>query len=86
MNVRSYIACPVSKITSLEMGLYSAVGFATRYGLDGPGFESRRSQWPSGLRRGFATAGILGLRGFELRRGNGCLCCVCCTVRTQKYG
>ena len=32
----------------------------TRYGLDGPRIESRRSLWPSGLRRGSAADRLLG--------------------------
>ena len=43
-------------------GRDSSVGIATRYGLDGPGIESSRSQWPSGLRRESATDRLLGLR------------------------
>ena len=44
------------------VGSDSAVGIVTRYRLDGPGIESRRSQWPSGLRRGSAAVHLLGLR------------------------
>ena len=40
----------------------SSVGIATRYGLDGPGIESSRSQWPSGLRRESAADRLLGLQ------------------------
>ena len=45
----------------LLVGHDSSVGIATRYGLDAPGIESRRPQWPSGLSRGSAAAGIAGL-------------------------
>ena len=41
---------------------HSSVGIATRYGLDGPGIEFPRSQWPSGLRRGSAAYHLLELR------------------------
>jgi hypothetical protein len=37
----------------------SSVGIASRSGLDGPGIESCRFQWPNGLRRRFAAAGRL---------------------------
>ena len=39
----------------LQVARDGVVGVATRYELDGPEFESRRSQWPSGLRRGSAA-------------------------------
>ena len=55
----------------------SSVGIGTRYGLDGAGIESL-SQWPSGLR----PIAYWDWE-FEYRRGHGCLCCVCCTVRTK---
>ena len=45
----------------MNVGRDSVVGIATRYGPDGPGIESRRSQWPCGLRRGSAAVRSLGL-------------------------
>jgi hypothetical protein len=52
----------VCSTTMTNVGRESSVGLATRYGLDGPGIKSRRSQWPSGLRRGSAVARLLGSR------------------------
>ena len=46
----------------LERRRDSYVGMAFRYGLDGPGIKSCRSQWPSGLRWGSAADRLLGLR------------------------
>ena len=37
------------------MGRDSSIGIATRYWLEGPAMESHKSQWPSGLRRGYAN-------------------------------
>ena len=45
-----------------NVGRDGSVGMATRYGLGGPGIESCRSQWPSGLRGGSAVDRLLGLR------------------------
>jgi hypothetical protein len=50
----------------LLVGRDSVVGIATRYGLGGPGIESRRSQWPRGLRRESAAAHLLGLWGMDV--------------------
>ena len=46
----------------------SSVGIVTHYGLDGPGIESVRSQWPSGLRRGSTAGRLLELRVRTLPR------------------
>ena len=52
-----WLSCP----DLIKVGWDSSVGITTRYGLDGPGIESRRAQWPSGLRRGSAADRLLGL-------------------------
>jgi hypothetical protein len=52
----------------------SVVGIATRYGLNGTGIESRRSQWPSDLKRGSRPIACWDC-GFESRWRRGCLCC-----------
>jgi hypothetical protein len=47
-----------------------------------------RSQWQRGLRRGFATARLLGLR-VRILRGHGCLSLVnveCCQVEVSASG
>ena len=44
------------------MGRDSSVGIVIRYGIHGPGVESGRSQWPSGLRRGSGGDRLLGWR------------------------
>jgi hypothetical protein len=41
------------------VGRDSSAGIATRYGLNGPGIESR---WPRGLKRRSVAAVLLGLR------------------------
>ena len=50
------------EIRRKEVCRRSSVGVAIRYGLDGPGIESRRSRWPRGLRRGLVAVRLLGLR------------------------
>ena len=46
-----------------------------------------RSQWPRGLRGGFAAAHLLGPR-FEFRRGHGYMsvCIVCCQIEVSESG
>jgi hypothetical protein len=44
------------------VGRDSSVGIATCYELDGPGIESRRSQWRRPLRQGSDADRLLGLR------------------------
>ena len=55
------------KMKEQHVGRDSSVGIAIRYWLDGPGIEPLAC-WDC---------------GFEFRRGHGCLCCVCCTIRTK---
>ena len=52
-------------------------GIATRYGLEGTWIEFRRSQWPSGLRRGSAADRLQGLR-VRIQPG------ACCTVKDKR--
>ena len=62
------------------VGRGSSVGIATRYGLDGQGFE-HRSEWPNGLSRGSAADRLLGLR---VRISSGARMFVLCVVSTDK--
>ena len=48
-------------LTACIVGRHSSVGTETRYGLGGPGIESR-SQWPNGLRQWSVVDRCLGLR------------------------
>ena len=43
------------------VGRDSSVGITTCYELDGPGIQSRRSQWPRPLRQGSDADRLLGL-------------------------
>ena len=73
--------CLIPSTAELKEGGYSFVGIATRYGLDGPGIESYRFQWSSGLRRGSAADRLLGLR---VRVPPGAwLFVLCCRVRIK---
>ena len=52
-----FLFCPL-----FGVGWDSSVGIATCYRLEGPGLESCRFQWPSGVRQGSAADRLLGLR------------------------
>jgi hypothetical protein len=61
-GTKFFTVSPVIFNTSIlkTVDLDSSVGIAARYGLDGPGIQSRRSQWTCGLRRGSLAARLLG--------------------------
>jgi hypothetical protein len=60
----------------------SSVGIATRYGLDGLGIESGRSQWPSSLKARVCGQSFTGVTG--LTTSGGMDVCVVCDVQKIK--